>query len=514
MIPVNGDFTGSNVDRVRRIVIVGGGAAGWLAAATLARLLRPSFCDVRLIDLPQQETGTFSAAVPPSFHRLNNLLGINEDDLIRKTRGTFRLGTRFADWGRPRECYFHGYGTFGAKLDAVAFHHYWIKLRQLGEATSFDDYSAAAVAAKHGRFSPPSPDRQSMLSRYSYGYHFHAATLAAYLRQYAQAHGVTCIERNIVDVPLQAEDGCIETLKLDDGSSICADLYIDCSGARGRLCRQALRGAYEDWSNWLPCDRFVAVPSASEGDTAPYSESIAESSGWRRRIPLQNCIDNGFAYSSRHLSDDEAVATLLANLPGRMLAEPDLLRLLPGRPARFWHKNCIALTGSGLEPLELTTLHLVQTGITRLVTLFPVSRRSPHDAEEYNRLTVMEHERIRDFLILHYKCAQREDSSFWEHCRHMEIPGTLNVKLELFERCGRLAMIDGEHFGEDSWLSVFFGQNIQPRGYDPLADVLERGEAKAALQRMRSMILEGVESLPTHTQYIRERCLVSSGAGL
>jgi tryptophan halogenase len=512
MIPVNGDFEGSSVDRVRRIVIVGGGPAGWLAGATLARLLRPSFCDIRLIDLPREEEGALSEAVPPSFHRLNTLLGINEDDLIKNTRGTFRLGTRFVDWGCPGERYFHGYGAVGAKLDAVAFHHYWIKLRQLGDTAGFDAYSAAAVAANYGRFSHPNPDRRSMLSLYSYGYHFHAASLAAYLRQYAQAHGVTRIERNIVNVLLRGEDGYIDALKLDDGSSVRADLYIDCSGTTGRLYRQALGGGYQDWSHWLPCDRLVSILSAPEGDFAPYSESIAESSGWRRRIPLQHCIDSGFVYSSRHLSDDEATAALLADLPDGALSEPMLLRLSPGRPALFWNKNCIALAGSVHEPLELTGLHLVQTGITRLVTLFPVSRRSPHDMVEYNRLTVMEHERIRDFIILHYKCAQRRGSPLWEQCRHMQVPDTLKAKLELFQRCGRIAMLDGEHFGEDSWLSLFFGQNIQSEGYDPLADLLEDGEVKAALLRMRSMIQEGVETLPTHAQYIHDHCPAAIGA--
>src|ERR1700722_1245521 len=253
--------------------------------------------------------------------------------------------------------------------------------------------------------------------------------------------------------------------------------------------------------------------SPPDGDVAPRSESIAESSGWRRRIPLQHCIDCGFAYSSCHLSDDEATAALLADLPGSALSEPIILRLSPGRPALFWNKNCAALTGSVQEPLEMTGLHLVQTGITRLVTLFPVSRRSAQDMREYNRLTVMEHERIRDFLILHYKCAQRRESPFWEQCRHMQIPDTLKAKLELFQRCGRIAMLDGEHFGEDSWLSLFFGQSIQPEGYDPLADLLEDGEVRAALLRMRSMIQEGVETLPTHAQYIHDHCPAAPRAG-
>jgi tryptophan halogenase len=500
-------------DRVQRIVVVGGGAAGWLAAAALARLLKPSFCDIRLIDSPQCEAHSFSEAVLPSFHRLNNLLGINEDDLLQKTRGTFKLGTRFVDWGFAADPYLHSFGTVGAKLDAVSFHHYWIKLRLLGDVTRFDSYSTAAVAAAQGRFAPPVQDRRSMLSLYSYGYHFHAALLSAYLREYALAHGVTRIGREVVDVQLRGEDGFVDALKLDDGSRVCADLYIDCSGAAGLLSRHALYGGYEDWLHWLPCDRIVSVACASGESPAPYSQSIAERSGWRCRVPLQHCLDSSFVYSSRHLGDDEAAATLLAGLPGPAFAQPSLQRLSPGRPARFWNKNCVALNGAGLDPLESTGLHLVQTGITRLVTLFPVTRFSPPDIEEYNRLTTLEHERIRDFLVLHYQSAQCRDSPFWEDCRHMEIPETLRAKIELFTRCGRIAMLEDEHFGEDSWLSLFAGRNITPQGYDPLADVLDIGEVKAALLRMRSMIDEAVDTLPTHGQYIRKHCPASFGSG-
>jgi tryptophan 7-halogenase len=504
---------GVPADRVHRIAIVGGGAAGWLAAAALARLLKPSFCDIRVIDSRRDGAGAFSEVALPSFHCLNHLLGINEEDLIRKTRGTFKLGAQFSNWGRLGERYFHTFGSLGAKLDAVPFHHYWIKLRQLGEGTSIDAYSTAAVAARHGRFAHPVLDRRSVLSLYSYGYHFHAASLAAYLREYAQAHGVTRIDREVVDVRLRGEDGFIDALKLDDGSSICADLYVDCTGPRGVLSQRALNTGYEDWSHWLPCDRLVGIPCASAGHLAAYSESSAERSGWRRRIPLQQCVDSGYVYSSRHVSDDEAAATLLADLPGDALAEPRLLRLSPGRPTRFWNKNCVSLASSIFDPLESTGLHLIQTGITRLITLFPVARFSPSDIEEYNRLTTQEYERIRDFLILHYKSTQHYDSPFWTYCRHMEIPDTLRDKIELFRCSGRVAMFDEEHFGEDSWLSLFIGQNIEPQNYDPLADVLDIGEVRAALSRMRSMIQEGVDTMPTHTQYVQAHCFAKPGVG-
>jgi tryptophan halogenase len=506
MIAVNGVVSGGAVDRVQSIVIVGGGPAGWLAAAALGRLLAPSFCQVRLIDSPPAEAGTSSEAALPSFHRLNKLLGIDEEDLLQKTHGTFRLGARFADWGRVGQRYFHAFGSMGAKLEAVPFQHYWLKLHLMGEGAGIEEYSTAAVAASLGRFARPVEDRRSVLSLYSYGYHFHAASLAAYLRQYAQAHGVIRIEGNVFAAQLRSEDGCIDALLMEDGSRVGADLYIDCTGARGVLSQQALKFGYVDWSQWLPCDRMVSIPSASGPDPAPFSESIAERLGWRRRVPLQGCTDNGFVYSRTHLGDDEAAATLLAGVAGKALGEPGFLALSPGRPAQFWNKNCVALTGGMLDPLESTGLHLAQTGITRLISLFPVSRVSPDDQREYNRLTAMEHERIRDYLILHYKCTQRGDSPFWERSRRMDIPDTLRAKIELFRHSGRISMLDEEHFGEDSWLALFLGQNIEPSAYDPLADVLDLADVRSALSHMRSMIRDEVLRLPRHAQFIEEHC--------
>src|SRR6266478_6217148 len=295
MIAVNGGVTGGRLlretgghlaesgpgppaDRVQSIVVVGGGAAGWLAAAALARLLKPSFCDVRVIASPRDQTGAFSEVALPSFHRLNSLLGINENDLLQRTRGTFSLGAQFADWGRLGDRYYHTFGSLGAKLEAVPFHHYWIKLRRSGDDPGIGAYSTATVAAKHGRFAHPSLDRRSVLSLYSYGYHFHSGSLATYLREYARAHGVTGIDRTVVDVRLRGEDGFVDALQLDDGSCIRADLYIDCTGARGVLAQQALETGYEDWKHWLPCDRVVSIPCAGAGDLPPYSESTARGS--------------------------------------------------------------------------------------------------------------------------------------------------------------------------------------------------------------------------------------------
>lgn len=492
-------------NRVRNIVIVGGGAAGWLAASALARLLKPDFCNVRLIENAAPLAGANSQVALPSFHRLNALLGINENDLMQRTRATFRLGARFVAWSCIAGSYFHTSGSLGARLGTVPFHHCWLKLRHAGFNTSLADYSVATAAALRGRFARPDVDPRSVLSLYSYGFHFHADALAAYLREYAVAHGVTRVGRNIVEVQLRGEDGFIKSLQLEDGLSVEADLYIDCS-IDGVLSRAVMGDRHVDWSHWIPCDRAVAVSCAAPDESAPYSKALAGKDGWQWQIPLQHSVDTGYAYSSSFVSDDEAATTLLAQLPGSALEGPRLLQLTTSRPARFWDKNCLVLAGGALEQLESTGLHLVQTGIMRLLTLFPVCRFSSCDIEEYNRLTVIEYERIRDFLILHYKATTRTDSPYWDYCRTMDIPDTLRARIELFQCCARVSMLDDEHFGEDSWLSVLLGQHIEPRDYDPLADVLDIDDVRSALDRMQSMIRQGVDSLPMHGRFIDAHC--------
>jgi tryptophan 7-halogenase len=497
-------------DRVSSIAILGGGAAGWLAAATLARLMKPDFCAIRLIDCTRSGAEPISVTALPSFHRLNKLLGIDEQDLMRRTGATFRLGVRFIDWSRPGAEYFHSFAPLGSRFDALPFHQYWLRLQRSGLGGALDDYSVATVASREGRFARPLADRQSVLSLYSYGYHFHAAALAACLRQYAQAHGVVGIEHGVSEVRLRAEDGFVDEIRLDDGSSVRADLYIDCTGASGTAPaslpgQQPWRSPRIDWSHWLPCDRAIAVACAGGAEPPPYSHSSAQRAGWRWQVPLQPCIDSGFAYASSLVSDDEAISTLLSELPGRALGEPRRLCLSPGRPTRFWERNWLTLTGGTLEPLESTSLHLVQTGITRLLTSFPVRRFSPDDIEEYNRLTILEHERIRDFLILHYKATRRDDSPLWRYCAGMAIPDTLRAKIELFQCCGRVPLLEEEHFGEESWLSVLFGQELRPADYDPLADVAGIDVVTAAFAQLRGAIHNAVATLPMHARLLAQQ---------
>jgi tryptophan halogenase len=505
-----GHVIGSD-NRIRNIAIVGTGAAGWLTAATLARVLQPGYCVIQVVDAPGPAE-PISEIANPAFHRLTGLLGIDQAQLVRATGASFSLGTEFRDWAQVGERYFHSYGPFGARLESVPFHHYWMRLRQLGDTRSLEEFSLATVAAKAGRFALPSTDSRSVLSLFSYGYHFDAALLTAYLRSYAEQRGVTHSAQRVLAVERRAGDNFIGALLLADRSRIEADLYIDCSGGGSGLPGDAPAVDYEDWSHWLPCDRAVAIACECAGEVAPYAQAIASRDGWLWRVPLQHQWDTGLAYSAQLLSDDEALAGARAGLPGHALGEPRLLRFAAGRPARFWTKNLLTLSGGALAPLESLRLHLVQTGITRLLTLFPDRSFHPGDAEEYNRLTISEYERIRDFLILHFKASARADSALWRHYRDMQVPDTLCAKMELFRSSGRLSLLDDEHFGADNWLSVLIGQGIVPRSYDPLADVLDLEPVRAALALAQSAVRRAVDTMPSHTRFLEpyHRCDAAS----
>jgi tryptophan 7-halogenase len=492
-------------DRIRRIVIVGGGVAAWLAAATLARVLEREFCEIRVLETSASDHDAISLSTLPSFHRLTGLLGIAEPDLMRRTRATFRLGAQLVDWARPGIQYFHTFGSIGARLAATPFHQHWLKLRQIGEVEGIECFSIASTAARQGRFAPPVTDAGSVLSHYSYAYHFDAGLLEDYLRRYAEARGVVRVARELADVQLRSDDGFIDALKLDDGTALEADFFIDIAGARDRLA-QAIGVSLIDWSNWLPCDRAVAVRCRAVDDPPPFSQSIAHSCGWQWHVPLQGSVDSGYVYSSRLTSDDEAMSSLSSHRPGEPVGSARTLGFTPGRPREFWTRNYLALAGGAIEPLETTGLHLVQTGVARLLTLFPVRRYSPEAVEEYNRLTILEHERIRDFLILHYKATERRGAPFWDYCRDMPIPDSLHERIELFRDSGRISLRDEEHFNEDSWLSVLLGQGIEPRTYDPLADMLDVAETRAAFGQALAVIRAGVDTLPTHRRFIDEHC--------
>jgi tryptophan halogenase len=489
---------------VHGIAIVGGGTAGWMAAAILARRLGHGFGPIRLIESPDIGTiGVGEATIPP-IRLFNQALGIEQDDFLRQTQGTIKLGIELRDWSRIGHSYFHPFGVHGTGPDQISLHQDWLRLRELGEHASFEDYSLNTVAARRGRVSPAPAQDGSPWSAYSYAFHFDASLYAQYLRGYALARGVVRIERKVVRVQLRSEDGFIRALHLDDGQELEADLFIDCSGFRGLLIEQALKTGYEDWTHWLPCDRAVAVPCDGLDSITPYTRSTARSAGWQWRIPLQHRIGNGYVYCSRFISDDEAAASLLGSLDGPAQAEPRLLRFSTGRRRKFWNKNCIALgLASGfLEPLESTSIHLIQKGLTHLLNLFPDRRCASAVADEFNRIAINEYERIRDFIILHYKATTRDDAPLWSYCRGMEIPETLAYKIRQFRNSGRVVRYGGDLFAPSNWIAVLMGQEIWPEYYDPLIEQRATGPLQAAMRRMRRTIRQAAEAAPRHEQYL------------
>jgi len=497
-----------NDRQIRSVVIVGGGTAGWMCAAALSRLVRNGFTAITLIESEEIGiVGVGEATIPPIL-AFNQLLGIDEEDFLRHTQGTFKLAIEFVDWTRVGHRYFHPFGSFGVDMEAVKFHQFWLKHHLLGEEQDIAEFNLCTVAAKLGRFTRPSPDPSTVLSSLKYAYHFDASLYARYLRCYAEGRGVIRREGKIVDTILRGEDGFIEAVTMADGARIDGEFFIDCSGFRGLLIEQALKTGYEDWTHWLPCDRAIAVPCARTNDPEPFTRSTARRAGWQWRIPLQHRIGNGYVYSSKHIGDDEAVRTLLANLDGKALAEPRKLSFTTGRRRLQWNKNCVALgLASGfIEPLESTSIHLVQAGISKLLALFPDCSFNPVQTAEYNRLSAIQLEQIRDFIILHYKATERADSEFWNQCRTMSIPDTLSAKIELFRAGGRFFRFEDELFSEVDWVSVLLGQNIRPQSYDPLVDSLNEQAVRSNLARLKSLIRRTAEAMPPHGAFIAQHC--------
>ena len=493
--------------RVRDVVIVGGGTAGWMTAAILARRLGGRFGDIRVIESPEIGTiGVGEATIPP-IRLFNAALGIDEDDFLRRTQGTIKLGIQFRDWSRPGSDYFHPFGVPGVHLQQVSLHQDWLRLRHSGTVGGFDDYSLNTLAARLGRMPAETLAEDSLSEVFAYAFHFDASLYANYLREYAQARGVQRLERKVVNVELRGEDGFIRALHLDDGQQVEADLFIDCSGFRGLLIEQALKTGYEEWTQWLPCDRAVAVPCESAGVLTPYTRSTARTAGWQWRIPLQHRIGNGYVYCSRYVSDDEAAATLLSNLDGRALGEPRFLRFTTGRRRKFWNRNCIALglAGGFLEPLESTSIHLIQKGLTHLLNLFPDRAMAPEVVDEFNRVAIAEYERIRDFIILHYKATGRADAPLWRYCRDMQIPPLLASRMEQFRSSGRIIRYGADLFAAPNWIAVLLGQEIWPKGHDPLVDQRDAADVQAGLQQIRAALRRAVEAAPRHEDYIARR---------
>ena len=495
--------------RIRSIVIVGGGTAGWMAAATLAKILTTRYCTVTLIESDEIGIIGVGEATIPQMATFNRMLELDEDDFVRETKGTFKLGIEFHNWGRQGHRYFHPFGSYGLNMEGVSFHAHWLRLHQLGEAPRLDEWSLPALAGERGKFMRPFDAGNSPLSAIAYAYHFDAGLYARYLRRYAEGRGIVRREGKIVDVNLRSDDGFVESVTLENGDRVEADLFIDCSGFRGLIIEHALETGYEDWSRFLPCDRALAVPSASGGEFTPYTRATAREAGWQWRIPLQHRTGNGHVYCSSFMSDDEAARILLANLDGPALAEPRPLRFVAGKRRKAWNRNCVALglAGGFMEPLESTSIHLVQSGIARLLQLFPARGIVTEEVDEYNRQTHVEWLSVRDFLVFHY-WANGRDGEMWRACRDMAVPESLERRVALFRANGRIFRNPEELFAEVGWLQVMLGQGVAPEGYHPLADQLSPAQLAEFLDLAGKHVSHVAGRLPSHADFIARHCAI------
>jgi len=493
---------------IRKVVVVGGGTAGWMTAAALSKMLKGKI-EIELVESDEIGTVGVGEATIPMIQRFNQVLEIDENEFMRETQATFKLAIEFVNWGRIGDRYMHGFGRIGQALGTVPFEHYWRKLHQAGKVGDLADYSITRQAAAAGKFMRPVTDAgNSPLAEIAYAFHFDASLYARYLRKYAEGRGVKRTEGKILDARLSGLSGRLESLVLDGGRTVDGQLFVDCSGFRGLLIEQVLHTGYDDWSHWLPCDRAIAVPCDSAPKLLPYTRATAHSAGWQWRIPLQHRIGNGHVFSSGFMEPGEAESILLNNLDGQPQAQPRMLKFTTGMRRKSWNRNVVSigLASGFMEPLESTSIHLVQTAIARLIDFFPSTGFDEADIAEYNRLSRWEYERIRDFLILHYKATQRDDSEFWNYCRNMPVPDELAAKMALYERNGRIVREGSELFAEVGWLQVMHGQNMKARGYHALADLIDDKETQEYLDSVRDVIARCVDVMPTHEEFIAKNC--------
>ena len=485
--------------RIERLVILGGGTAGWMTAAALAK----TFGRTVAIDLLESDAiGTVGVgeATIPTIHWSNELIGLDEAEFVAATKASFKLGIEFVDWARPGHRYFHPFGRYGVELGPVPFHQCWLRGQADGGTAALSDFSLATALAAANRFAKPSDDPRSILSTLGYAYHFDASLYAAHLRGLAEASGVRRHEGKVSSVERDPQTGFVTALTTDRGDRLAGELFIDCSGFRALLIGEEAEAGFEDWSHWLPCDRAVAVPCARVAETTPYTRSTAREAGWQWRIPLQHRTGNGYVYSSSFVSDDTAAATLLANLDGEPLADPRVLRFTAGFRRRTWVRNVVAigLSSGFLEPLESTSIHLIQSGIAKLIALFPDRDFDPALADQFNALFGRDMDGIKDFLILHYHANEGHDAPLWRHVRHMTLPDSLVAKEHHYRQTGRLMLATDELFREASWLAVLNGQGVLAGGHSPIADTLDGAANRRQLDQLAAIIARAAPTLPTH----------------
>ena len=489
-----------------RIVIVGGGSAGWMAAAALSRILSDGWT-VDLVESDAIGTIGVGEATIPQISLFNAVLGLDENEFIKATKGTFKLGIEFDGWRAPGKRYMHAFGPVGRDLGLIPFHHYWLQAGARGKAAPMGHYNLSETAAYQNRFHAADPISQAPMGGATYAYHFDAGLYAKMLRAFSEKLGARRHEGRIIEVLQDSESGDVTAVKLDDGRMIEGDLFIDCSGFRALLIGETLGNAYVDWSHWLPCNRALAVPCESAETLLPYTRSTAREAGWQWRIPLQHRIGNGHVYCSGYMDDQKAADILLANLDGKPLSDPKPIGFTTGHRRKFWDRNVVSLGLSCgfLEPLESTSIHLVQSGIKHLIDLLPQNEIASADVDQFNRQMTFEFERIRDFLILHYHANGREEP-FWKACRALELPDTLKEKIEIFRANGRLFRFNEELFTEVAWLQVLIGQGIDPAGYHPLADAPGNDGVDKYLASIEEVIAAKVSRMPDHAEYIRQHC--------
>jgi tryptophan halogenase len=484
------------------VVIAGGGTAGWMAAAALSRFLG-SGARITLVESEAIGTVGVGEATIPQIHLFVGGLGLHEADIVRETKATYKLGIEFEGWLEPDHRYMHAFGIVGRAVGVIPFRQLWHSARARVVAEEFGHYYFNEVAARLGRMAIPDGPRNSALGLV-HAYHFDASLFAAYLRRYAEERGVIRLEGKIEEAERDAESGDIAALQLDGGRRIAGDFFIDCTGFRSLLLGQTLDVGFKDWSNFLPCDRAMAVPSANTDAFRPYTQSIARKAGWQWRIPLQHRTGNGHVYCSSLMSDDEAAAVLLANLEGDALDEPRPLRFTAGQREQIWSHNCVALglAAGFMEPLESTSIHLIQSSIARLLTFLPQRSAGPAARDKFNRMTTREWEQIRDFLTLHYKANRRVGEPLWDQCRAMPITDTLAEKIALFEEAAIIVREDNELFTEEGWGQVMIGQGLEPCSHSPLAAAIPTDELAQYLAKLADTYRQAAAALPTHAQFV------------
>lgn len=491
---------------IKKVLIAGGGTAGWMTAAWLSKIMRTDIEDIVLIESEEISTVGVGEATTPHIHTFNTTLGINENAFVRATRGTFKLGIEFVNWGKIGHSYHHAFGVHGREFGALPFHSAWLRQALEHPDERLENYSLAALASQNGKFMRPT-GANSPIAELAYAYQFDATLYAQYLRTLSIANGVRRVEGKIKAVRLRP-DGFIDELRLEDGQAYGADLFIDCTGFRSLLLGETLKVGFLDWSHWLPCDRAIAVPCTRAEPAAPLTRSIAHAEGWQWRIPLQHRDGNGLVFSSAFMSEDRARDLLLKNLPGEALADPKTLKFATGRRETFWHKNCvgIGLSSGFLEPLESTSITLIQTGILHLQYLFPDTGFNQADIDAYNHDLARAYEEVRDFLILHYHLGDRADSEFWKYCTHMSVPDGLRHRMQLFRSRGRIPIERGEQFRTASWLAVMYGQGLRPEAPDPLSLSIDAAHLRRWLNDTRTVIANCCNAMPTHERFIDDHC--------